>query len=220
MDFDVHYIYAQLPALARGLLVTLEVSGISIVISILVGMAGAAIKTMRVPLLTPLINGYVEFIRNTPLLAQMFFIYFGLPSVGLSLSLFWSGVLTLSLWASAYQIENIRGGLITVRAGLHNAALALGMGPWQTMHLIAMPLALRVSQASILNTSISLLKNSCFLQAVGLAEITYVAMDRIAMDFRTLEMMLVLGVTYLLLVLFMSLFSAWLEQRLHKPFRR
>lgn len=220
MDFDVHYIYAQLPALARGLLVTLEVSGISIVISILVGMAGAAIKTMRVPLLMPLINGYVEFIRNTPLLAQMFFIYFGLPSVGLSLSLFWSGVLTLSLWASAYQIENIRGGLVTVRAGLHNAALALGMGPWQTMRLIAMPLALRVSQAAILNTSISLLKNSCFLQAVGLAEITYVAMDRIAMDFRTLEMMLVLGVTYLLLVLCMSLISAWLEQRLHKPFRR
>jgi len=219
MDFDVHYIYAQLPALARGLLVTLEVSGISIVISILAGMAGAAIKTMRVPLLTPLLNGYVEFIRNTPLLAQMFFIYFGLPSIGLSLSLFWSGVLTLSLWASAYQIENIRGGLVTVRAGLHNAALALGMRPWQYMRLIAMPLALRVSQAAILNTSISLLKNSCFLQAVGLAEITYVAMDRIAMDFRTLEMMLVLGVTYLLLVLFMSLFSAWLEHRLHKPFR-
>ncbi|MFL9927366.1 amino acid ABC transporter permease [Herbaspirillum lusitanum] len=219
MDFDVHYIYAQLPALWRGLLMTLEVSCLSIAISVLVGIAGAAIKVMRVPLLTPAINAYVEFIRNTPLLAQMFFIYFGLPGIGLTLSLFWSGVLTLSLWAGAYQIENIRGGLNTVRAGLQNASFALGMRPWQYMRLIAMPLALRTSQASVLNTSISCLKNSCFLQAVGLAEITYVAMDKVAMDFRTLEMMLVLGVTYLTLVLLMSLLSAWLEHRLHKPFR-
>ena len=219
MDFDIHYIYAQLPALGRGLLMTLEVSSLSILISILVGMAGAAAKVMRVPVLTGLINGYVEFIRNTPLLAQMFFIYFGLPSAGITLSLFWSGVLTLSLWAGAYQIENIRGGLTTVRRGLNDASLALGMRPWQAMRLIAMPLAMRVSQPAILNTSISLLKNSCFLQAVGLAEITYVAMDKIAMDFRTLEMMLVLGVTYLFLVLVMSLLSGWLEHRLHKPFR-
>jgi len=115
MDFDVHYIYAQLPALWRGLLMTLEVSSISIAISILAGMAGAAIKVMRVPVLTPLINGYVEFIRNTPLLAQMFFIYFGLPSAGVTLSLFWSGVLTLSLWASAYQIETFAA--VSARCG-------------------------------------------------------------------------------------------------------
>lgn len=219
MEFDLHYIQAQLPALWRGLLMTLAVSSISIVISLLAGMAGAAVKVMQVPVLTPVIKGYVEFIRNTPLLAQMFFIYFGLPSVGLSLSLFWSGVLTLSLWATAYQIENIRGGLLTVRPGLKSACLALGMKPWQYMRLVALPLGLRVGQPAILNTSISLLKNSCFLQAVGLAEITYVAMDRIAMDFRTLEMMLVLGVTYFALVALMSLASGWLEHRLHKPFR-
>lgn len=219
MDFDVTYIYAQLPALWRGLLMTLEVSGMSIAISLALGTLGAAAKVMRLPLVTPIINGYVEFIRNTPLLAQMFFIYFGLPGIGITLSLFWSGVLTLSLWATAYQIENVRGGLTTVRAGLHGAALALGMRPWQYMRLIAMPLALRVAQPSILNTSISLLKNSCFLQAVGLAEITYVAMDRIAMDFRTLEMMLVLGLTYLFLVLAMSMLSAVLEHCLSKPFR-
>lgn len=219
MEFDVTYIYEQLPALWRGLLMTLEVSGLSILISVVLGTAGAAAKVMRVPVITPIINGYVEFIRNTPLLAQMFFIYFGLPGIGITLSLFWSGVLTLSLWATAYQIENVRGGLMTVRAGLQGAALALGMRPWQYMRLIALPLALRVGQPSMLNTSISLLKNSCFLQAVGLAEITYVAMDRIAMDFRTLEMMVVLGVTYLFLVLVMSVLSAWLEHRLHKPFR-
>ncbi len=198
---------------------TLEVSSISILISVVLGMAGAAIKVMRVPVLTSFINGYVEFIRNTPLLAQMFFIYFGLPGIGLTLSLFWSGVLTLSLWATAYQIENIRGGLTTVRPGLRSASLALGMTPIQYMQCVAMPIAMRVSQPAVLNTSISLLKNSCFLQAVGLAEITYIAMDKIAMDFRTLEMMLVLGVTYLTLVLIMSVVSGVLEYFLNKPYR-
>jgi His/Glu/Gln/Arg/opine family amino acid ABC transporter permease subunit len=219
MEFDVHYIYEQLPALWKGLLLTLEVSSISIVISIVLGMAGAAIKVMQVRYITSIINGYVEFIRNTPLLAQMFFIYFGLPGIGVTLSLFWSGVLTLSLWATAYQIENIRGGMTTVRQGLRNASLALGMTPLQYMQCISMPIAMRASQPAVLNTSISLLKNSCFLQVVGLAEITYVAMDKIAMDFRTLEMMLVLGATYLTLVLIMSIVSGILEYVFNKPYR-
>lgn len=219
MDFDVSYIIASLPALGKGLVVTLELSAISIVLSIIFGMLGAAIKVMRVPIITPVINGYVEFIRNTPLLAQMFFIYFGLPNVGLTLSLFWSGVLTLTLWATAYQIENIRGGLAAVRHGLGQAALALGMSKWLYMRIIALPIAMRMSQAAVLNTSISLLKNSAFLQVVGVAEITYVAMDRIATDFRTLEMLVSIGVTYLVLVALMSVLSAWLEHRLNKPFR-
>lgn len=219
MDFDSHYIVMQLPALWRGLTTTLAVSGISVAISLVLGTAGAAVRVMQVPVVSRVLGAYVEFIRNTPLLAQMFFIFFGLPSAGVSLSLFWSGVLTLSLWATAYQIENIRGGLLTVRAGARNACLALGMRPWQYMRLVALPLGLRVGQPAMLNTSISLLKNSCFLQAVGLAEITYVAMDRIAMDFRTLEMMLALGVTYLVLVAAMSMLSGWLEHQLHKPFR-
>lgn len=219
MEFDVNYIYEQLPNLVRGLVITLELSAISIILSISIGMLGAAIKVMRIPVLTQIISGYVEFIRNTPLLAQMFLIYFGLPAIGLTMSLFWSGVFTLTLWATAYQIENIRGGLVTVRHGLGQAAFALGMTKIMYMRFVAMPIAMRVSQPAVLNTSISLLKNSAFLQVFGVAEITYVAMDRIAMDFRTLEMLVSIGVTYLVLVALMAGVSAWLEHRVNKPFR-
>ncbi len=177
MEFDVAYLTAQGPALMRGLWLTIQVSALSIVLSLLVGVAGAAVRMLKVPVLDKLVVGYVEFIRNTPLLAQLFFIFYGLPGLGLRLSLFWSGVLCLTVWAGAYQIENIRGGLETVGKGLREAAFSLGLSPWRYFRLIAAPMAIRVGLPSMLNTSISLLKNSSYLQAIGLAELTYVAID-------------------------------------------
>ncbi|MGX1740495.1 amino acid ABC transporter permease [Bosea sp. NPDC055353] len=219
MEFDVAYLNAQWPALMRGLWLTVQVSALSIVLSIAVGVLGAAARVLQVPVLGKLVVGYVEFIRNTPLLAQLFFIFYGLPGLGLRLSLFWSGVLCLTVWAGAYQIENVRGGLETVGKGLREAAFSLGLSPWRFFRLVAAPMAIRVGLPSMLNTSISLLKNSSYLQAIGLAELTYVAIDRISMDFRTIEMFAAICVIYLLLVLTLSFFASRLEYRLNAPFR-
>lgn len=219
MEFDVAYLTAQWPALMRGLWLTVQVSALSIVLSIAVGLLGAAVRVLQVPVLDKLVVGYVEFIRNTPLLAQLFFIFYGLPGLGLRLSLFWSGVLCLTVWAGAYQIENVRGGLETVGKGLREAAFSLGLSPWRYFRLVAAPMAIRVGLPSMLNTSISLLKNSSYLQAIGLAELTYVAIDRISMDFRTIEMFAAICVIYLALVLTLSLLASRLEYRLNAPFR-
>lgn len=219
MEFDFAYLTAQWPALMRGLWLTVQVSALSIVLSILVGVLGAAARVLQVPVLDKLVVGYVEFIRNTPLLAQLFFIFYGLPGLGLRLSLFWSGVLCLTIWAGAYQIENVRGGLETVGKGLREAAFSLGLSPWRFFRLVAAPMAIRVGLPSMLNTSISLLKNSSYLQAIGLAELTYVAIDRISMDFRTIEMFAAICVIYLLLVLTLSFLASRLEYRLNAPFR-
>lgn len=219
MEFDLAYLMAQMPALMRGLVVTIEVSAISIALSIVIGLAGAACRLMRIPVLAQGFAGYVEFIRNTPLLVQLFFIFYGLPAIGLKLSLFWSGVVSLTLWAGAFQVENIRGGLATIGKGLREAAEALGLRPWLYVRLVAVPIAIRVSLPAMLNTSISLLKNSAYLQAIGLAELTFVAVDRIAMDFRTIEMFTALCVIYLALVLGLSFAAGRLEARLQRPFR-
>lgn len=219
MEFDLAYLMEQWPDLMRGLWLTVEVSVLSIALSIIVGLLGAAIRVLSVPVLDKLVVSYVEFIRNTPLLAQLFFIFYGLPSIGLRLSLFWSGVLCLTLWAGAYQIENIRGGLETVGKGLREAAFSLGLSPWRFFRLIAAPMAIRVGLPSMLNTSISLLKNSSYLQAIGLTELTFVAIDRISMDFRTIEMFAAICVIYLALVLMLSAAANRLEDRLNKPFR-
>jgi len=220
MDFDLDYLWAQWPALLDGLLMTLRVSLLAIGLSLVIGVVGGAVRLFRVPLLAQLAAVYVEVIRNTPILVQLFFIFYGLPAVGLGLSLFWSGVVCLSLWAGAYQIENLRGGLATVERGMRQASLALNLKPWQYFCLIALPIAVRTALPAVLNTAISLLKNSSYLQAIGLAELTFVAVDRIATDFRALEMFSAICVLYLALVAVLALATQRLSAHLQRPFRQ
>lgn len=220
MDFDLDYLWAQWPALLDGLLMTLRVSLLAIALSLVIGVVGGAVRLFRVPLLAQLAAVYVEVIRNTPILVQLFFIFYGLPAVGLGLSLFWSGVVCLSLWAGAYQIENLRGGLATVERGMREASLALNLKPWQFFCLIALPIAVRTALPAVLNTAISLLKNSSYLQAIGLAELTFVAVDRIATDFRALEMFSAICVLYLGLVSVLALATQRLSAHLQRPFRQ
>lgn len=219
MDFDFNYLIQQWPSLMRGLWMTTQVTVLAILFSFVIGLAGAASRLFRTPVLSQLTLGYVEFIRNTPILVQLFFIFYGLPAVGLGLTPFWSGVLCLSLWAGAYQVENIRGGLLTVEKGLGEASKALSLSTVQYFRLVALPIAIRTSLPSILNTSISLLKNSSYLQAIGLAELTFVAVDRIATDFRAIEMFTAIGGLYLGLVIVLSILLSMVEHRLQKPFR-
>ncbi|WP_137279481.1 amino acid ABC transporter permease [Pseudomonas rhizoryzae] len=220
MDFDLDYLIAQWPALLDGLLMTLRVSLLAIALSLVIGVVGGAVRLFRVPVLAQLAAVYVEVIRNTPILVQLFFIFYGLPAVGLGLSLFWSGVVCLSLWAGAYQIENLRGGLATVERGMREASLALNLQPWQFFCLIALPIAVRTALPAVLNTAISLLKNSSYLQAIGLAELTFVAVDRIATDFRALEMFSAICVLYLGLVAVLALATQRLSAHLQRPFRQ
>ena len=220
MDFDLDYLVAQWPALLDGLVMTLKVSLLAIVLSLAIGVVGGAVRLFRVPLMAQLAALYVELIRNTPILVQLFFIFYGLPAVGLGLSLFWSGVLCLSLWAGAYQVENLRGGLATVERGMREASLALNLKPWQYFCLIALPIAVRTALPAVLNTAISLLKNSSYLQAIGLAELAFVAVDRIATDFRALEMFSAICVLYLCLVAVLALATQRLSAHLQRPFRQ
>jgi polar amino acid transport system permease protein len=219
LEFDLDYLIKQLPALRAGILLTIQVSAIAVVLSIGIGLIGASIRVMRIPVLDRIVVFYVEFIRNTPLLVQLFFVFFGLPTIGLTLSLFWSGVLALTLWAGAFQTENIRGGLAAVQPGLREAARALGLSQMQYLRLIGLPLAVRIGLPAMLNTCVSLVKNSAYVSAIGLQDLAGVAFDRIASDFRAFEMLAVLLVGYLALVLSLSAAVRLLEHRLQAPFR-
>jgi polar amino acid transport system permease protein len=220
VEFELDYLLRQLPALRAGLLLTVQVSVIAILLSVAVGLAGASLRVTRLPVLSQAVVGYVEFIRNTPLLVQLFFVFFGLPALGLTLSIFWSGVLALTLWAGAFQTENIRGGLAAVSPGLNEAARALGLTRGQYLRLVGLPLAVRTGLPAMLNTCVSLVKNSAYLSAIGLQELSGVAFDRIASDFRAFEMLAVLLVGYLALVLSLSAAVRALEHRLQAPFRQ
>jgi len=218
-NFDIAYIIASLPALLEGLRMTIIVSAISITLAIAIGIVGASVRIFNTPIFSPLARGYVEFVRNTPLLVQIFFIFFGLPALGLKLSVFWSGIVALTIWGGAYNIENVRGGFLSVSKGMREAAEALSIDRLRYLWLIALPLGLRVAIPSVLNTSISVLKNSAYLQAIGLAELTFVAMDKLSLDFRTLEMFAAIGCIYLGLVLSLSWAVRRAEWALQRPFR-
>jgi len=218
-NFDFDYIWSSAPALLDGFILTVQVTAISIVLTVIVGVIGAVIRVLAVPVLSHLVIAYVSLVRNTPLLAQIFFIFYGLPSIGLGLSIFNSGVLALVIWGGAYNVENVRGGFLAVPKGLREAGASLGLRPLPYMWLIAIPLGIRVSLPAVLNTSVSVLKNSAYLQAIGLAELTFVAMERIAMDFRTLEMFAAIGLIYLGLVLTLSILVRRIEHVMHRPFR-
>lgn len=216
--FDWTYLIETMPALLRGLQMTLLVSVLAIAISLLIGAAGAALRLSGRPLLEWPARAYVSFIRNTPLLVQLFFIYYGLPAIGLRLSAFWSGVLCLAVWGGSYHLESFRAGYLSVSAGTKEAANALALKAWQYALLIALPIALRTALPSMLNTSIAMLKNSAYLQAIGLAEMTFVAIDRISLEFRTIELFAAICVLYLVLVLSLSAAAGRLEQHLQRPF--
>ncbi|WP_286786527.1 MULTISPECIES: amino acid ABC transporter permease [Pseudomonas] len=219
MDFDFDYLLAQWPALLDGVLMTLRVSLLAIAASLVIGVLGGAARVMKIPLLAQFVALYVELIRNTPILVQLFFIFYGLPAIGMELSLFWSGVLCLSLWAGAYQVENVRGGLATVEHGMREASMALSLKPIHYFGLVALPIAFRTSLPAMLNTAISLLKNSSYLQAIGLAELTFVAVDRIATDFRAIEMFSAICVMYLALVAVLAALTGRLSAHLQRPFQ-
>src|SRR5262245_66400831 len=111
LNFDVAYIIASLPALLEGMRMTIIVSAISITLAIFIGVAGASARIFNTPILSVLARGYVEFVRNTPLLVQIFFIFFGLPAFGFKLYVFWSGTLALTLCGGSYNFDTVRGGL-------------------------------------------------------------------------------------------------------------
>lgn len=215
---DWLYIYKALPDLLAGLLMTLKVSGVAIVLSLILGLIGAGLRTSGIRAVEACVSGYVEFIRGTPYLVQIFFIFYGLPSIGLTLSIFWSGALALTIWASAFHIESFRAGLASIGQGVRDASASLSLKRWHHAWFIVTPLALRAALPSAMNTIVATVKNSAYLQAIGLVELTFVAVDRIAYEFRTVEMFSSICVIYLICVFILSGFGHWLERRLNRPF--
>ena len=215
MEFSFSFLLEHLPSLARGFASTLVVSAISIVAAFLIGAICAWIRYERVPVLTWVAYAYVELLRNTPILAQAFLIYFGLPSLGIRLNSEVSACVALALWGGAYNTENIRAGMLAVPKGLTEASSALGFERLQSMRLLVLPLALRLAIPSVTNISISIFKSSSLMIGIGYHELTYAATDVISQTFRITEMLVALAVIYLSVSALISFGARHLAHRLN-----
>lgn len=214
---DPAYVLKTLPDLGAGLRWTLAVSAVGIAGSLVLGLAGGAVRAARIPLLDGAVGVYVEFFRNTPLLIQVFFLYFALPEVHVTLSAFIVAWLALVLWGGAYNVENFRAGFQAVNPGYQEAARALGLSAWATFAAVVLPIGLRTAMPSLTNTCISVLKNSSYMIAISFPELTQTAINIVSLSFRVFEMFAAIAVIYLGLVWVLSGLMAIVERRLALP---
>jgi polar amino acid transport system permease protein len=203
------------PALLAGLQMTIRVSVLSIFFGTLMGVAGALAKTSRFRMLRALAFTYVEWIRNTPLLIQILFIYFGL-GVFFSLSPMVASVFALSFFSGAYITEIIRAGIQSIHKGQREAAFSLGMTEGQSMFLVVLPQAVRRILPPLAGQFITLIKDSSLISVIAVSDLTYVAKNIVTNTFRAFEVWLAIAAFYFVLSFALSWSVRSLEFRLAK----
>lgn len=212
MDWDVMISY--LPRFWQALGLTLRVGWQGVAIAFALGLAGAAAPHFRV--LGRLVNAYVELFRNTPLLVQLFFIYFALPKLGLRVSPEACGTWGLGLLGGAYMTETFRSGLESIPPIQAESAQSLGMTRAQTFRHVILPQALATSVPGLVANVVFLLKETSVFSTVSLMDLMFTAKDLIGMYAKTLECLTLLVGFYLLMLLPVSLAGDWLERRLRR----
>jgi His/Glu/Gln/Arg/opine family amino acid ABC transporter permease subunit len=203
--------------LLDGFFNTLKVSALAIAGAFLIGLVLGAARAHRIPVVSQLTAVYVEVIRNTPILVQIFFIFFGLPQVGIRLDGFTVAWVAVMVWGGAFNSENFRAGFEAVSHRHREAALALGFGRFATFLNVTLPIGGRIALPSSINTYISVVKNTSLMYVIGYAEITTTALNIAALSVETLEALTVLGIVYLTLVWTLSALIRVLEARLALP---
>jgi His/Glu/Gln/Arg/opine family amino acid ABC transporter permease subunit len=215
--FEWSFIWDSRDLLWDGFKHTMKAGAIGIVAAYAIGLVLGAVRAHRIPLLSQLAAVYVELIRNTPILVQIFFLYYATPELGIHLEPFTVAWLSITIWGGAFMTENFRAGFEAVPARLREAGLALGFGPVKNFLNVTLPIGGRIALPSSINTSISVLKNTSLLLIIGYPELTYVANNIQALTFRTFEMFTALAIAYLVIVWTLSALIRVLERRLALP---
>jgi polar amino acid transport system permease protein len=216
--FDWSSIWENRSELWVGLQNTMKVAAIAIAGSSAIGLVLGAARAHRIPVLSQLAWIYVEVIRNTPILVQIFLLHWAiLPSLGYRGDPFFTAWLAITIWGGAFNTENFRAGFEAVPKRFREAGYALGFTPFQTFLNVTLPIGGRIALPSSINTYISVLKNTSLLLVIGYPELTSVASNIQAINFRVFEMFTVLAVVYLALVWTLSALIRLLEARLALP---
>lgn len=212
-QLDPSIIIKHLPLFLKGVFLTVEISFFAILIGLPIGILAAVGRTSRFKILNLVGAVYVEIFRNTPLLIQIFIIFFGLPGIGIKLSPYVSGLTALVLYVGAYNTEVIRAGLEAVPRGQIEAAKSLGLTGVQTFLYVIIPQTLRISLPALGNNWVALVKNSSLVSVIGMVELTWVALDLNALTFRSFELFGAATIFYLILIFILINIQSYVERR-------
>jgi polar amino acid transport system permease protein len=207
----------ELLLLLDGLGRSLLISAIGIGMAVVLGMLFGAVRYARTPVLSPLLGGYINFFRCTPLLVQVVMLYFALPDLGIRLSPFAVSWLALGLWGSAYLAEIFRAGYGAVGTNEVQAARALGMSSIRAFLDVTFPLGNRISIPATTTLAITQFRSSSFMIAVGYQELTYVANRMVAETFKVFQVFGIAALAYLVVSYLFALLSRKVEHAIAVP---
>ncbi len=210
---DWAFVSRYAPFFVTGAEMTLFISVFGIALAILTGLVCAAIETARIPVLRQIVRVYIEVSRNTPLLVHLYFLYFGLPKLGFVWSAEMCAIIGLGFLGGSYMSEAMRAGLEAVPQIQRENAYMLGLSSRQTMLHVVIPQAISTSIPGVVANVIFLIKESSVVSAIALADVMYMAKDLIGMYYTTYEALFLLIVTYLIILLPISIIGTWLERR-------
>ena len=212
MDWNVIQQYLPLYQKAAVLTVRLGVAGI--IFAIIIGLVCAVSQYDKIPVLRQIVGVYIQLSRNTPLLVQLFFIYYGLPKVGIKTNAEICGIAGLAFLGGSYMAEAFRSGLEAIEPIQTESAYSLGMSRWQTMRYIILPQAMSTSMPAFMANVIFLLKETSVFSAISLMDLMFTAKDLIGMYSKTTECLFLLVVFYLIILLPVSIVGSLIERRL------
>lgn len=212
MDWNV--ISKSIPLYWDAMLLTLKIGWIGVALATLIGLVSAVIIHFRIPVLSVIFKIYIEIFRNTPLLIQLFFLYFALPKIGIKISAEVCGWLGLGLLGGSYMSEAFRSGIEAIDSVQRESALSLGMTDFQVMIHVILPQALSYSTPAFVANIIFLLKETSVFSAISLMDLMFRAKDLIGLYYNTAEYLALLVVFYLIILLPVSILGTVLERRL------
>ncbi|MFZ7135551.1 amino acid ABC transporter permease [Avibacterium avium] len=207
------YVFDNIPKFIDASIITLQLSFWSIVFSLIIGLLCAVATSYNIRFFNSLAKAYIELSRNTPLLIQLFFLYFGLSKLGIKLDGFTCAIIGLSFLGGSYMAEAIRAGIESVPKGQVESALSLGLTPTQAFIYVIAPQALSLSLPAIGANCLFLMKETSIASAIAIAELMFMAKELIGLDYKTNEALFLLVVFYLIILLPVSFLIHYLEKR-------
>ncbi|MBU3183028.1 amino acid ABC transporter permease [Clostridium psychrophilum] len=213
MNIDWNFIISNLPLYEKAAWITLKLAFGGILISIVVGLLCSVVLYFKVKGLEMIVKAYIELSRNTPLLVQIFFLYYGLPKLGLKMSPDICAIIGLSFLGGSYMSEAFRGGIEAVSKSQIESGLSIALSKFQLARYVIIPQAFSVSLPSLGANCIFLLKETSVLGAISILDVMNLTKDLIGMYYKTFESLAMLVIVYVILILPLSILLSWMERK-------
>lgn len=214
MDFSI--IIESLPVLLKATMITVLLAVVSVVFALVLGFLTALARISKIRLLKVIGSIYISIFRGTPLLVQIFVIYYGLPQIDIELSPITSGIIALSLNAGSYLSESFRAAILAVDKGQMEAAVSMGMTYWQAMRRVILPQSIRIAIPTLSNTYIILIKDTSLVSVITVTELLQMSTLIIAKTFEPLTIYLLAAALYWIVITFFTALLDRLERQTSK----